>query len=145
MVDNGSPPARRRRLSSLQFHLLAAALVLAMGLAAGVLRASAEPGEATPYGLWVIAAAVIIGGGVAIAAWRRLDEAAREAHKWAWYWGASAGMLGALVLFLMGDAGIALIGRVGLRDTFEHGVTVVLALEIVGYLVAWAFWWLKRR
>ncbi len=28
----------------------------------------------------------------AVSYWRRLDEAAREAHKFAWYWGGSVGV-----------------------------------------------------
>lgn len=82
--------------------------------------------------------------------WRFVDEAAREAHKFAWYWGGSLGLgaAGGLAMvfqrepqhlpqafdFFTGDAGL-----------FAAGVLACIACQMVGYLIAWAGWWLVRR
>lgn len=84
---------------------------------------------------------------VSMVYWRNLDEAAREAHKFAWWWGGCGGLL--LVLPIL-----SLLPLTALEDLFgahsphgwvAGGVLGVLLLQTTGYLVAWAGWWLVRR
>ena len=95
----------------------------------------------------VMMAAVL---GVSFWWWSRLDEAAREAHKWAWYWGGSSGMLIGLVLMLVlktRPADIALPASLGQTpaDLLLNGMMAILLFQLVGYGLAWAWWWLGRR
>ena len=140
MSDEITP--KRRRLSGLHLHLLAGAAVGGLAVLAALVQ------NAGDVRTWlvpvIIGLAVVVGRAFALAGWRRLDEAAKEAHKWAWYWGASVGMVGALLLIIT-EGGPAALARLGVRDTFEDGVVTVLTLELLGYIVAWAYWWLKRR
>jgi hypothetical protein len=78
--------------------------------------------------------------------WRRLDEAAREAQKFAWF----VGSIGALLL----SAPIMLFFRLGALP-LPHGVPsgvyfglgwALLALtQLLGFLIAWAGWWWSKR
>lgn len=95
----------------------------------------------------VVMAAVL---GVSFWWWRRLDEAAREAHKWAWYWGGSTGMLMGLVLMLVlttRPADIAIPASLGETpaDLVGAGMMAILLFQMVGYGLAWAWWWWARR
>src|SRR5690606_29433021 len=74
------------------------------GIAVGAIYGGLEAAGAVPAPLVAILALVVLFG-LMIAGtlwwWRRADEAVREAHKWAWYWGGSVGMcvgLGAVML-----------------------------------------------
>src|SRR5690606_14710418 len=83
----------------------------------------------------VMMAAVL---GVSVWWWRRLDEAAREAHKWAWYWGGSSGMLIGLVLMLTlttRPADIAIPAGLGETpaDLVGAGMLIILGFQLVGY------------
>ena len=95
---------------------------------------------------------LVMAGGLMICIWwwRRLDEAAREAHKWAWYWGGSTGMLVGLVLMLVlttRPADIVLPASLGQTpaDLVGAGMIITLGFQLVGYGLAWAWWWLGRR
>lgn len=81
--------------------------------------------------------------------WRALDEAAKEAHKWAWWWGGNLG-------FIVGGAAvvIAALGGVDLLPAavphtdaalIALGVAAAFASQAVGYGVAWCGWWIARR
>ena len=87
------------------------------------------------------------------AAWMgSIDEAAREAHKAAWYWGGCAGMA-------VGGVGIILAGLDqaknmtfttydGRTDPVAYmavGATGIVLLMLAGYTIVWAWWWLARR
>lgn len=83
--------------------------------------------------------------------WARLDEAAREAHKWAWWWGGSAGMalggallIGAVSLIRDGGTPDVLLGR-SPDDLLYAGAMGMILCQVLGYGIAWAFWWLRRR
>ncbi|MFT4251663.1 MAG: hypothetical protein QM608_04180 [Caulobacter sp.] len=81
--------------------------------------------------------------------WRAADEMVREAHKWAWYWGGSAGIAAGGVLF----ANVALFPasfNASLADAtpsqiFIGGVGLCFLLQIAGYVLAWSGWWFARR
>lgn len=79
--------------------------------------------------------------------WARLDEAAREAHKWAWWWGGTAGTaLAGVVLVTLQRTAFADTATVGPHalDSLAAGVVTVLICQLIGYLIAWAWWWLSR-
>jgi len=81
--------------------------------------------------------------------WRRLDEAAREAHKWAWYWGGSAGMAVGLALVLTVttrnvDLGRFVTADASPGDLIVGGMMSILLFQLAGYTLAWGWWWLAR-
>ena len=86
---------------------------------------------------------------ITIKYWRRLDEAAREAHKWAWYWGGSTGMIPGLFLVtfppVRTDGWAGRLGFVEPEQLIEFGAMAVLLPMLVGYLIAWGVWWFRKR
>lgn len=82
-----------------------------------------------------------------------IDEAAREAHKSAWFWGGAGALL--LGMPLMMIAGLPQTAEWtlpawfhGRNDPVAHaalGAGGLLALMLVGYTLAWGVWWLRRR
>lgn len=126
-------------------------IIIALG--AGIPIAAEHLGLAmNPLGVGLVAAltfALVIGGSVLW--WRRLDEAAREAHKFAWYWGASIGMAAAAVGFVVLTSQDAVLittgwnGRTTPQAFVELGVIGVLVPQVIGYVVAWAGWWISKR
>ena len=124
------------------------------GLAGGVAgAASAIVGLTTPDGSWLnaalVASVVAIAMGIGLWAslkwWQGLDEAAQEAHKWAWWWGSTVGLAVAGVLFLTLLYGTGPQGQASVKAGLMIGAAVVVGCQVVGYGVAWAFWGLKRR
>lgn len=82
--------------------------------------------------------------------WGLTDEVQKEAHKWAWYWGGSTGMLVGLVGVLIAlriDPHLAeAIRPNGTSKTFvELGVMAGAGSTIIGYGLAWAAWWMTKR
>ncbi len=85
--------------------------------------------------------------------WKQIDEAAREAHKTAWFWGGSIGMfvsilIAALNLFFDG-AILNGIGKVynihNINDYgFEFGLINVMTFMGLGYMIHWGLWWKGR-
>ena len=82
--------------------------------------------------------------------WRSIDEAAQDAQKTAWFWGGSLAMIPAIVLAtLLGDP------RNGPSDYLlilaPHGNMVVAGalllglVQLLGFTLVWAGWWLVRR
>lgn len=120
--------------------------MVAGGVAGGI---SAAFGETAAFGSLIVggafALAMAVCFWVCIGWWRSLDEAAREAHKWAWWWGSTAGLaVGSVALYtLIYSAPEALTAAP--KDLLLGGATFVVVVQTLGYAVAWAFWWLKRR
>ncbi|ADG11332.1 hypothetical protein B7G68_14775 [Caulobacter segnis] len=79
--------------------------------------------------------------------WRNIDEAAREAHKFAWLWGGSVAMLVVLALaFLVGDARlVAWMGERSPSGWVMFGVLSLTTAQMIGYGLVWAGWWLRQR
>lgn len=79
--------------------------------------------------------------------WRGIDEAAREAHKWAWWWGGCSGMIvGAVFLLTALSRPIeAELGGLDMNQLFAGGMVVILLCQVIGYGIAWAVWWAQRR
>jgi hypothetical protein len=125
------------------------ALAVVAGIGGALLSDQPGPGAiAATAGLITVTMAAALGGGVWW--WVRLDEAAREAHKWAWWWGGSVGMAlgGVLLLTVMthGDT-VAISAWVGDTpgEAFGAGMVAILLFQLAGYTIAWALWWLRRR
>jgi hypothetical protein len=143
-----SAPGRKRRLSSAQ--LLIGLFLL--GAVVGVVGAVTDKGQgdASALFLWLVIATMPVALWLTLLWWRRLDEAAREAHKWAWYWGATGGVLIVIPLLFLPEAMgvVELAHRLDFVEPFElvsFGMFAVLILQVLGYGIAWAAWWLKRR
>lgn len=128
-----------------------AALMAFLGLALGfTLRAFGVLDG--PLGAAVMVSVVMALGFVgAISYWRRLDEAAREAHKFAWYWGGSFGMAVAIVLAVaMTRVDVSplltdLAGGTEPSDYAGFGMLAAMGLQAAFYFVAWAGWWISKR
>ena len=120
--------------------------LLAGGIAGGVSAVFGDRGPASPAIVaGVVGLAMAAGLWVCARWWRALDEAAQEAHKWAWWWGSTFGLaIAGVVLFtLVYGAPDGLVGEPG--DLFLAGAALVALCQTAGYAIAWAFWWLKRR
>ncbi|WP_339933466.1 hypothetical protein [uncultured Brevundimonas sp.] len=133
-------------------YLAAVALCAAGGGVGGVLAGTF--GSASPVGVLIAAAggtfAMLIVAGSSVLWWNTLDEAAREAHKWAWWWGSTGGLAvgGVAVITLVGSAGsdavVAALGSDPVDILLAGGLACAL-FQIIGYALAWAGWWLVRR
>lgn len=84
-------------------------------------------------------------------AWMRtIDEAAREAHKTAWYWGGTAGMAVAgvgIVLTALPDARTWVFDLGERTDPAYYmaaGALGTMFLMSLGYTLVWVGWWLSR-
>ena len=82
--------------------------------------------------------------------WRRIDEAAREAHKWAWFWGGNIALIPVMVGFVLllqrPDLGAPLWPGFPPEPAYyvaTGGVIVVFSL-LAGYGLAWLAWWLWK-
>ncbi len=145
-------PRRKRVTGLVAFALLIVATLLLGALAgAGSALLGDQPGA---IGLGVTAAliafAMALGFFACVWWWRQIDEAAKEAHKWAWWWGGSAGMaVGSVVLLtlMMRAETQPLPAGFGSApaEIFVSGMMSILLFQMAGYLVAWAGWWLKHR
>jgi hypothetical protein len=146
------PADRPKRPFGLGAYILVIVAVAFVGGLAGAARGliGDQPG---PMGLLLTAAIMSLAMGVAFAAciwwWRGIDEAAREAHKWAWWWGGSGGMaVGAILLLTLtfgDDASTSAEVGMTAPDLVAGGMFAVLLFQLAGYSVAWAIWWLKHR
>jgi hypothetical protein len=126
-------------------------LVLGLVVGLGAAFLSDVPGQ-----IGVLLTAILLALGMAGAMWlgmgwwRRVDEAAREAHKWSWFWGGSCGMAVGFVCLLtvsMRGADLPLPTWLGEtpQDLLVSGMMTILLFQVVGYLIAWAGWWWARR
>lgn len=131
------------------------ALVFLSGIVAGYLGAKGVVAEDSVT-VWIVGvfAIVIMAGSMwgGVAWMRSIDEAAREAHKSAWYWGGTGGMavagFGVILASLPQASSVALVGINGRTDPAAYmaaGAIGLLTLMMVGYVVVWAWWWLVRR
>lgn len=129
-----------------QYGRLIAVCMVAGGIAGAV---SAAFGEAAGAGPLIVAGSV----GLAMAAalwvctrwWRALDEAAQEAHKWAWWWGSTCGLaIGSVALFTLAYATPGALTAEP-KDLLLGGAGIIGLSQTIGYGIAWAFWWLQRR
>ena len=143
---------RARRHNGLLVMLKLLLLCLGLGALVGASAALLAPIGEVPglvLGALVIMIGMTAGMGASWWWWRGLDEAAREAHKWAWFWGGSSGM--ALCFSLLLAAGLrpealnlALEG-VSAARLVTASIATMMACQMIGYGVAWGAWWLRHR
>lgn len=149
-----NPPTNPRRpFGPGVFIAMTLAVLIIGGLAgAGSAFLGDQPG---PVGAVMTAALMCAAMATAFVAcvwwWRGIDEAAREAHKWAWWWGGSSGMAvglaAVLTLTLRADEATTLPEGFGESsvELFASGMMSILLFQLAGYALAWAGWWLKHR
>lgn len=142
------PVRKRRRLG----YLSMLGVSLLVGMVVGGLSALIDAfggAAADPLRIALLALSIMAVVWVCIAWWRDADEAVREAHKWAWYWGGSTGMACVILLFALStweviDVTLPPLGN-GPGDLIMTGVALTVGAQGIGYLVAWAAWWLRHR
>lgn len=131
--------------------VLVGSLVLGGLAGAGSAFLGDQPGPTgVAFTAAMISAAMAAGIAGGVWWWRGIDEAAREAHKWAWWWGGTGGMaVGAVLLLtlMMRAQDGPVPSGFGSRaaDLFVSGMMSILLFQLAGYTLAWAGWWLKHR
>lgn len=131
-----------RRLDGWPGFLVRSAVAAAVGVIAGVGNVLlADWTHPLALAATVLLNLVVMGGAVLIGIWwwRDIDEAAREAHKWAWWWGGSVGLAAGGVIYLTG------VSRGFGSSDLGDGVVLMLGAQLLGYAIAWGVWWLQRR
>ena len=129
-------------------------VVFVGGVAAGWLAAHGTV-DADHAVVWLSGAVALVsmaGSMVISVAWMRaIDEAAREAHKAAWFWGGCGGMsLGGVLLIMTSlpqSAAWSFTAFDGRTDPAAYAATGafgMMMLMVAGYAVVWAWWWLTR-
>ncbi|MNU42924.1 hypothetical protein D3C71_316970 [compost metagenome] len=141
--------ANKKKMDDLTVGLCALTVV-------GVSATAAPPFWPATWGQAPSIGVVVLAAGLAVFLalhtrywWRSLDEAAQEAHKWAWWWGGNLGFIvgGAAVVIAALNGVDLLPARVPHTDTalIALGVVAAFAAQAVGYGVAWCGWWMARR
>ncbi|MFI4974320.1 MAG: hypothetical protein ACHP84_07280 [Caulobacterales bacterium] len=130
----------------------AGALAIVIG---GIVFIASRVDPHAPQRAWTMTAAYV--AAVAWAAvfttlyWRRLDEAAKEAQKFAWFFGSIGAMaLSAPVIVFWRLSGAAFLAQVFGRAAtpgafFAMGWVSLALLQTVGFLFVWIGWWRVRR
>ena len=125
--------------------ILAAVMLASLALAVGMQVSDLHP--ALGVRLSLALAVAVAGFWAACGYWRNVDEAGRAAQTWAWFWGGSIGMaLGfiALALVAVGRPPVDL-SEVKPGMLLFYGAGAMIAAQMVGFLVAWIYWWARRR
>ncbi len=125
-----------------------------------VLLLPADPHTFIWLRVLLMALAIVSGFVFAVAAWRRgTDEVVREAHKFAALWGSIVGLaLGFVGLSIVAvllvphhlapeSAAALASGNVAAERIvwMFAGALIVFSAWVIGYFIAWAAWWLRRR
>jgi hypothetical protein len=121
--------------------------VLALLAITWVIRASGYRLSATGLVALVLAWTAVIGVMV-MRYWRGIDEAAREAQKWAWFWGGVLGLGVSAVALKLNPFGLVdLVVPVGAgrQALLAYGAGIVVVGQLIGFHLAWAYWWWSRR
>lgn len=146
MTDRAPVPKRKKPLGYASVLGLCLIFGLIVGGATGFINDMG--GEiAGPLRAILLAITVVFVLGVSLIWWRGADEAVRESHKWAWYWGGSVGISAGMVVFalLSWDSRLITLPPLEPADAVMLGMALILGLQVAGYTVAWALWWLRRR
>lgn len=133
------------------------ALVFVVGVVVGYLSARGAEFDKDRVVLWLvglIAVGAMTGAMAITIAWMRaIDEAAREAHKSAWFWGGCGGMAVGGVLVILASVPQAAAfdpspwvpARADPAAWMALGASALALLMVAGYSLAWAWWWWRRR
>jgi hypothetical protein len=133
--------------------LLLVGAVFAFGASIGLWASSVSEDAEQPWPLTVFATAGVLfllptTVLYSLKHWGGLDEAAQEAHKWAWYWGGSIGLFPGLIVVSSRTLGLRWAEALGFdqpRELIVFGALTVIASALAGYLIAWSVWWARRR
>lgn len=132
--------------------IMVATLIVGIGVGFLVARGVVDEDNAIVTLMTIFAVVLMIGAMLVSVAWMRaIDEAAREAHKAAWFWGGCSGMA-------VGGVGIVLAslpqaqalqfttfdGRTDPVAYMAAGAFAMMMLMTLGYVIVWAWWWLAR-
>lgn len=134
-------------------YLFVFGLMLVAGLIAGGLAVAVGASNPLRLTLTVVGLSATMAFAIAACAWwwHGLDEAAREAHKWAWWWGSTFSLaVGGVVLITLTMAmdpaqTTRTLSDTTAMDLVAGGAMGALLLQCMGYFIAWAVWWLRRR
>lgn len=110
-------------------------------------------------GMPVLYFAMAWGGAFSIMHWIRMDEAAKEAQKFALFWGAVAGTGMVFISLIAFPDFVAFVGDriearlAGAPDApmrpstygFVTGAVYLCAAQVIGFLVCWTGWWIAKR
>ncbi|MGA0607762.1 hypothetical protein ACO2Q0_17360 [Phenylobacterium sp. VNQ135] len=82
--------------------------------------------------------------------WLRIDEAAREAQKTAWFWGGSIGaVVGFALMMMQGARDLTFWGLVPPDASpivfVQAGAFGVVLGQLAGFFIGWAIWWWRMR
>ena len=82
--------------------------------------------------------------------WLSIDEAAREAQKWAWFWGGQFGLAFGLVLLVLAVRAAPSLAALAppaasQAQAMVYGAFALVIAQLTGFTLAWAFWWVRRR
>ncbi len=132
--------------------IMVVTVIVAMGIGFLVGSGVVKEDSAIVTLMTVFTVVLMFGAMVASVAWMRaIDEAAREAHKAAWFWGGCSGMaVGAvgIVLATLPQAEVlqfaAWNGRTDPAAYMAAGAFAMMMLMTLGYIIVWAWWWLAR-
>ena len=138
----------KRKLSPMSLLIIITLSGFFFGLFAGYFEDS-RPGISSG----VVGIFILVTLGVSLLYWRRLDETAREAHKFSWLWGSSVAILiviaiASLITIKVGFFGpfpALLDAQLSPSVAYTYGIFSVLGLQIVAYGVVWVLWWLRMR
>jgi hypothetical protein len=125
-------------------------LTILVGLLIGLATRVLAPSQPIAIFVWAVVSMAATAA-ASVYCWRALDEVAREAHKTAWMWGGSFGMLAAFLALIAAKQHwphLLEVGFGGARnpaDLVEFGVMSVVLAQLAGYLIVWAGWWISRR
>ncbi len=127
-------------------------LIFLVSLGAGFALGFFEE-ENPDLGTMIFAALMIVLLPICCYYWRRLDETAREAHKFAWYWGSSVAILAIVFVFAIAMFGVGAAGEMpaffpedkSSEDAFVEGAIFVFMSQVVAYGVLWIVWWVRMR
>ena len=146
-VQNAPRRDRLRRESVIGLRICAG-LMFALGFAVGLSRLNLN------WAVWPIGAVCAVGLVLSFRWFLSLDEVARQAHYVSWFWGGSCGFAVAVALFVgavLAPAGwleqvlLPWWGGSPARAGFFTGALVATVLPVLGYVLWWMAFWLRRR
>lgn len=149
-ADPSPGRTRQRRINRQLGGAMAASFFLGVTLSVAALIASERDGLVG----WLVAAGVgavalliaVVGYRAMMRYWRGIDELARDAHKTAWFWGASAGLLLSWAPLCVAYALQSVRSDPDPHLTGAYlGALAVVGAQLLGYGVFWVAFWLRNR